>query len=414
MAYLLLHNNENILINKVGESIYSKNFPQRYSQKTTILGKSNYNEYTANVDRDGYIHLIYKTSQNSILHLRGKESSYYTNTILEDPEHTYKITNLKMISNRKNYLFYVAMNPYENTADLIFHKIDDDESSSPTALLSLQSLTSKYVCDIDENTIYLLCTIIHQGNYELNLYRYDIATSTWSFDQLVGSEYPITDFSFVTTPTGMHIIYTIEKYGHTTLYYGQLEKNRIISTEITSLGQRIKPAIFVYNHIIWVNYLSSHTLYASFSLDNGRHFSNPKKCTIQNNNIIDITILGNKSNHLYGNYFLGYIDQQPNIAVLSQIDVDRILYYSQTNAELSEIMKAPFESTIKSVESKSDIARLQEEIEQLRATQTHITNQYNSLVEFTKEVQEEGKKWRKKYQKVLKELNSIRKDKENE
>lgn len=408
MAYLLLNDDENILINKVGESIYLRSYPQKYNQKTSVLGKSVYGDYCASIDQENKIHLIYKTSQNSILHLYGKDMNFSSSTLLEDLDNSYKITNLQIVSGKKSYLFYAALNPYENTTDLIFHNFSDGPETAPKSLIELPSLNAKYQSFIFRNKIYLLCSVLNNNTYELNLYQYNINENSWdNYSTLIVSEYPITDFCAVAKQDNIHITYVIEKYGHFTLYYGQQKQDQFISVEITAIGQKIKPVIFIYNGVIWINYLTSQTLYSSFSNSGGITFSTPIKCTLQNSSISSINIYGYKGDSLYGNIFLGYIDHQPNIAVLSQIDVDRILFYSNSNTELREMLKASSNNK-KSHTEEDRVKKMQKEIEELKELQKSITEQYYQLASFTKEVQFEGKKWRKKYQKLSKELKETK------
>ncbi|PKM96458.1 MAG: hypothetical protein CVU84_01735 [Firmicutes bacterium HGW-Firmicutes-1] len=412
MAYLLLNNDENILINKVGESIYWRSYPQKNSQKTSILGKSVYPDYCASIDDSNKIHLIYKTSQNSIVHLFGKDSSYTSTTLLEDSDNSYKITNLQLVSDNRSYLFYAALNPYENTTDLIFHNFEEGANTAPQSLLELPSLNAKYQCSIHDGVIYLLCCITNNNTYELNLYAYNILTNNWeNYETLVVSEYPITDFCYITQKDNIHITYVVEKYGHSTLYYGQRKNVEFISVEITAIGQKIKPVIFIYNDIIWINYLTSQILYSAFSNDGGRTFSQPIRCTLQNNTITNIYLYGFHNTSLLGNIFLGYIDHQPNIAVLSQIDLDHILFYSTTNSELREMLKGSLTPSRPIEQDNNKVEKLQQEVYNLKELQKSITEQYNQLASFAKEVQYEGKKWRKKYQRLSKEMKDIKEDK---
>lgn len=413
MAYLLFNDNNNTLINKVGESIYLKTYPQKYTQKTNILAKSIYNDYCASIDNKNKIHLVYKTTQNSILHLHGKDSSFTSNILLDDSDNSYKITNLHILSKEKSYLFYAAFNPFENTTDLIFHNFEES-SNSPQSLFSLPSLNSKYQSSIYGNYIYLLSCVLNNNSYELNLYSYNIVESTWdNYKNIITSEYPITDFSYVLHNDTVHITYVVDKFGHSTLYYGQYENNKFFEIEIIALGQKINPIIFIYNGIIWINYFTSQILYSSFSNNGGLTFSKPIKCTLQNNVIINIYLYGYKSKNLIGNAFLGYIDHQPNIAVLSQIDVDQILFYSTANTELKEVFKNPTTQS-EEVSKNNRVEELEREINNLKEMQKSITQQYNDLANFARDVQYEGKKWRKKYQKLSKEMKNLNETKDNE
>ncbi|MBC7960288.1 MAG: hypothetical protein H7X94_10505, partial [Vallitaleaceae bacterium] len=295
----------------------------------------------------------------------------------------------------------------ERTSDLIFHNFTDKKNSAPQSLLALPNLNSKYQCYSKENAIDLVCCVLNENQYELNLYQYAISEDVWeNLGTLIASEYPITDFCFVEHGRGVHIAYVIEKYGHSTLYYGQMLNDQFFSIEIVALGQKIKPVIFVYNDVIWINYLSALILYSSFSSNSGKTFSLPVKCTLQNSSITDIFLVGCKNENLSGQCFLGFIDQQPNIAVLSQIDVDHILFYSTTNVELREMLRGALPTAVTPPPPNDQVQKLELEINHLRELQKSITDQYNELASFTKDVQYEGKKWRKKYQRLTNEIKT--------
>lgn len=406
MAFLLIGTDKTSVINKVGENIYIKNYPSKQSSRAISIAKSKYNDYAASINDEGKVQLVFKNSLNKIIYLDLESPTLAGNALLEDTDNSYRITNISLLSGKKNYLFYSALNPYENTADLIFHTFDTNSDESPQALLSLPNLKAKYQCTLINNKLYIMATIINEGKNELNIYTYDTITDSWEeFETLIISEFPITDFCFCIKDGITHIAYVIEKYGHSTLYYDNSNNNDAnIKTEIKSAGKKIKPIIFIYNDVIWINYLTSSTLYSSFSCNN-LDFSEPSRCTVQNNSILEFNLgTSVKGNHLYGNHFLGYIDNYPKVAVLSQVDIDNVLFYSNSNKELKGMIQA----TLSSSQSTSSIEALQEEIENLKEVQCKIIKQYNELADFTKQIQAEGKKWRKKYQRATKELRLMK------
>lgn len=400
MPYLIIKDNEeNVLVDKAGENIFMRIYPMNYSQRTNVICKSIYNEYTV-AEKKGSIQIVYRTSKNSVIHLSEEGTFFAKKTLLEDFENNYNISNLKLLCDKKNYLFYCAVNPYENTNDLIFHIFSNNEEKAPQALLSLPQLHSKYQCEMIDDKIYLMTSIYQDQRYELNFYIYNIEMEQWEeFETLFTSEYPITDFCFVKKNNEISISYVIEQYGHYSLYYAKKDNRGIRTTEIYSAGQKMNCILFIYNKVIWINYKINDTLFYSFSTNNGRDFSEGIKCTVQNNSVDNIKLLLKNKPSLIGNNFFGYIGKHPYVVILSQIDVDNILFYSGENTELKKLLEVTFDHNPGS--GKKD--EFMEEINRLRKVEQEIYDKYNELVQFTKEVQAEGKKWKKKYKRVERE-----------
>jgi hypothetical protein len=406
MAFLLISHSTTSLVNKVGENIYLRDYLVSSAPRQQIIVKSINNDYAASMDQEGNTHIVYKNAQNMIIYFKIGDSSM-NKTLLEDTNNTYKICNINLLTHKKNYLLYAANNPYEHCTDLIFQVFNKEGESSPRALLTLPSLTAKYQSLIYHDKLYILSAVLCEKGFELNLYTYDISSEQWEgFDTLITADCPIVDFCFLLYEQTIHVTYVTEKFGHFTLHYGNLMNAQFTSLEILSLGQKIEAVLFVYNKIIWINYLTSGTLYSAFSHNNGKEFSKPIKCTVQNADIIKLYVSTTTETSLYGNYFYGYIDKYPNIAILSQVDTDNVLFYTQSSDELKEILNVAMSAKEPIIQTNNK--PLEEEIAYLKEVQEEISNRYNELANFTKEVQEEGKKWRKKYQATAKELKALK------
>jgi hypothetical protein len=419
MPFLIVKNkDENILIDKAGENIYMRAYTLNNPQRTNVICKSIFNDYAVSY-KNGKMQIVYRTSKNSVIHLSEGTNLFSKRTLLEDGENVYNICNLKLLCDKKNYLFYCALNPYEKTNDLIFHMFSNEEEKAPQALLSLPQLNSKYQCQIVDNKIYLMTSLHQEQKYELNMYIFNLENEQWEeFSTLFTSEYPITDFSFVMNTNEIDISYVVEKYGHYSLNYVKKTNDKITNSEIFSAGQKINTVIFIYNKVLWINYKIENTLYYSFSTDNGKTITDPIKCTVQNANIDNIQLIIDNQPSLLGKDYFGYIGKYPYVVVLSQIDVDKILFYSEENTELKKLLEVTFNEN----SDKSNNEEYINEIKYLRQVEQDMYDKYNELVKFTKEVQAEGKKWRKKYKRVemenkrreekmkLKQENSINKE----
>lgn len=405
MPYLLSKNNTNVLVDKTGENIYYRNYPSMYNSRAIVVAKTSSNEYTAQIDSDNNMHIIYKSSNNSIIHLYESNGKFDKKIVLDDFNNIYKISNLKYICDEKNYLFYCAVNPYEKTSDLIFHSFSKTEDIEPQSLLTLPNLNSPYECILHNRMIYLLCSVQNENKYELNLYRYNIAEDTWyDYETIVTLTNPINDYSLCIYNDEIRVAYVVEQFGYNKLLYTSKSDHWSEPIEIYSCGQKLSPIIFTYNNIIWINWKEQNLLKASLSSNNGKFFTEAQKCSAQSSESTHYYFYGCKNKNLWGNKFYGYINKHPILAILSQVDTDNILLYNHNNLEMKSIINA-FTTNNNSVDKKE----IKKELDYQLQVQEQITTQYNELAELAKELQNEGKKWKSKYFKAENEIKKLKK-----
>ena len=405
MPYLLSKNNtSNLLIDKTGESIYYRRYPIKYNQRAVVIAKSTNNEYAASLDEYSNIHMIYKNSSNGLVHLFEKNSKFEATNLLDDYENKYQISNIKYLYKQKNYIFYCAYNPYEQTSDLIFHSFKDNEKTEPQSLFSVPTLSCPYECILNKKIIYLLCQILNdQGNYELNLYKYNTSSLQWEeFENVVDSTSPFIDYSLCFHEGKICITY-VKRDMNNNIYYISKSNTWDKPVKIYSTNELISPIIFLYNNIIWINFKENNKLKYSLSCDNGNTFTEPKLCSAQNPEARHFYFYGYREGNLYGNKFFGYIYKYPILAVLSQVDTDNILLSSQTNLEIKSII-GNFTSN-----EMYNMTLLKKELEEQKEVQKNITIQYDNLAKMAKELQNQAKMWKSKTTQAEHEIKKLKK-----
>ncbi|QUI23655.1 hypothetical protein HZI73_15755 [Vallitalea pronyensis] len=406
MPYLLSKNSTtNLLIDKTGESIYYRMYPVKYNQRAVVIAKSLNHDYAAILDDTSHLHLIYKSSTNSLVHLFEKNNKFESMTLLEDHNNTYQITNLKYLYHQKNYLFYCAYNPFEKTSDLILHTFLDHEQTEPQSLFSIPSLSTHYECLIVDNTLYLLCqTLSQEGEYEINLYPYNVNTSTWDdYETIAKSINPFMDYAMCIQDHIVHITYVERDKGKNIIYYTQKSSDVRKPIAITDSNSILSPIIFIYNHIIWVNWKENNQLMHSLSSNNGETFNQSRPCSAQSPEATYYYFYGYTNQNLMGHKFYGYINGHPILAVLSQVDTDNILLNNYHNLEMK--------SLINNFSSKDNgkLKILEQEIETHKEVQQNISNQYDNLAKMAKELQTQAKMWKNKYAVSEKEIKKLKK-----
>ncbi|WP_304941781.1 hypothetical protein [Vallitalea guaymasensis] len=405
MPYLLSKNNaSNLLIDKTGESIYYRRYPIKYNQRAVVIAKSTNNEYSASLDDFNNIHVIYKNSTNSLIHLYEKNNKFEFTNLMDDFDNTYQISNIRYLYHQKNYLFYCAYNPFEKTSDLIFHAFKQNEKTEPQSLFSVPSLSSPYECFISNNIIYLLCQILNdKGSYELNLYKYNILSTNWEeFETITDSISPFMDYSLCLCDDKVCVTY-VERGSTNTIYFIKKDDKWSDPIKVYSTTETISPIIFIYNNIVWINFKEANKLMYSLSCNNGTTFTEPKLCSAQNPEARHFYFYGYNNNSLSGNKFFGYIYKYPILAVLSQVDTDNILLSSQTNLEIKSII-GNFTSN-----EMYNIAALKNELDEQKEVQQNITKQYDNLAKMAKELQTQAKMWKSKTSQAEQEIKKLKK-----
>lgn len=406
MPYLLSKNNTaNLLIDKTGESIYYRMYPVKYNQRAVVIAKSLNHDYAGILDDASHLHVIYKSSTSSLIHLYEKNNKFEGITLLENHNNTYQVTNIKYLYHLKNYLFYCAYNPYEKTSDLILHAFMDNEQTEPQSLFSVPSLSTNYECLIEENTLYLLCqTLNDQGEYELNLYPYNMNTSTWdNYETIAKSINPFMDYGMCVQEHQVHITYVERDKGKNIMYYTQKTNNVRKPLVITTSSSILSPIIFVYNHIIWVNWKENNQLMHSLSSNNGETFNQPNPCSAQSPEATHYYFYGYTNQNLTGHKFYGYINSHPILAVLSQVDTDNILLNNYNNLEMKSLI-----NNFSAIDSNK-LEQLNQEVNEQKEVQKNISNQYESLAKMAKELQTQAKMWKTKFSQSEQEIKKLKK-----
>lgn len=406
MPYLLSKNNTtNLLIDKTGESIYYRMYPTKYNQRAVVIARSLNSDFSAALDDNKRLHLIYKSSTNGLVHLYEVNNKFDSDPLLEDPNNAYQITNLKYLNHGKNYLFYCAYNPYEKTSDLIFHRFMDKEHTEPQSLFSIPNLTTNYECLIEDNTLYLLCQILgEEGQYELNLYTYNMNTSDWDdYITVAKSINPYMDYSLCVHDGHVHVTYVERDKGKNVMYYIQKNDTFGEATEITSSNSILSPIIFIYNHIIWINWKENNQLIHTLSSNNGESFNQPHPCSAQSPEARHYYFYGYSNPNLIGHKFYGYINGHPILAVLSQVDTDNILLNNYNNLELKSLI-----NNFAALDNNR-LKNLSQQVENQKEIQENISQQYDTLAKMAKELQTQAKMWKSKYGQSEKEVKKLKK-----
>lgn len=387
----------------MNDSIYSKTLPATRNNRLMTIARNATKVFFANMDEQYHLNIIYKTTDNQIVHIKEENNTYNRKVLLDDKSNVYNISNLQFICFNNNiYLFYTANNPYDNTYDLIFHNIYDT-SSSPQSLLSMIDLNAHYELTVINHQLTLLCITKNEA-YELNLYTYDTNTNEWQINTSIKQQSnPITYATLCNDQEKPHILYMSEQFGQNQLYYTDIRSpEKLLYTS----PYAIEPSIFKYQGFLWVNWLERKEGKFICSVDNGTTFGDVNKGSIEEDTMEKL-FFTNHYDQVYGNRFYGTPNPTLNLFILSQIDVDNILLNNNINKEMKILLNNLVGKKPKLAAAST---RSENDVESLKNIQENIIQQYNELSEFAKQLQEEGKKWRGKYNKAEIEIKRLKKE----
>ena len=406
MSYLIKKSPNSIFgILYQNDSLILKTYSSKYSRPIS-LARNMTPVYSAALDTNNGINIVFKSKDNKIIHLKENNLNYLRNIILDDQNNTYNISNMRLISCNDNlYLFYTALNPYENTNDLIFHNITNS-TSPPQSIVSLTNINSSYDIISLNGKLYLVC-YNKSTQYELNLFSFDLQNNNWTLEKTLHTQTnPITYTSFChDCHNNLHIVYISENFGSYQLYY--INNSQTQQKLIHSSAYSIEPIIFQYKEYIWINWIENNVNKMTFSDIDNANFSSISKASFQLD-YMDIVYLINPYDEICGQKFYGSIIQNPIISVLSQIDLDNMLLNNNLNTELNLLIKnVNKKSNYNNTEDEPE-NDLNSEINYLKQVQHSIKQQYDDLAKLAKNLQEEGKHWKSKYLKSEMEVKKLK------
>lgn len=411
MAYLLKNSPDQLFFLDYSprNGLLYKHTTLNKGARTMVLSSQSTSHYSATLDSHHQIHIACKNKQNQIVHYYQTKIGFNNEIILDDPNNTYSISNFKFIScNEDLILFYTAKNPDADTADIIQHKLNT-EDTPPQSVIPVTSLQTHYDCIYHQNHLYLLSINKEdEKKHELQLSVYNFEDNEWQYYKtLATSSQPITYCTMCSDNNdNLHILYTRNQYGRYTSHFLTLDGEED-TQQIHTCPYDIQPTLFIYNNTLWVNWLENQQLYMQMSTDGGSTFSETEPCSMQGNNLRWFTYVYDQGNHprLIGRYFFGTMDNYPKFAILSQIDMDHIHPQYRPNKELKLFVTQL--SDVHRNSLKKDYSKLVLENQELKKHQNNLVEQYEELTDVTKRLQQEGKRWKNKYYDLQIELKAV-------
>lgn len=405
MPYLIRTNNDQLILlnNSAKNGLYSQTISSSGLSRPVIINRNNTLNYSATIDSQQNLHIITQPSDEQIMHILYKNNSVSRNIILEDPKGIYDFSNLHILSSKEHvHLFYTANQPSGNSCELIHHILCEESKVETSPILSFESNIFGFRYMSHNDTIFLIYGE-SSPQYLLNLLIYK--DGAWGKASIITtSSFPIDDFQFCIDDKGnIHLIYIQEKYGAQHLIYKKYTDNNW-SDEIALYTGATRASIFVYHHGLWVNFMDNGVLKMILSMDYGYSFSKAVDCSLQNSeiercNFVSAPNLLSSLRCATLHFSLVY---PIRAGIISNIDMINLHPDIKPNIELELFLDGIFHTLPKKTSLKKsdagvpDINALKAENDELKQIQEQMISQYNDMVELTKKIQEEGKKWRTK------------------
>ena len=404
MVYLIRNEDNTLcLIDHISRNgLCYRIFTENPNPRTISIANNSLDEYTATIDEQQNIHVIYKNTKQQIIHIKSLFSNIQEDIILDDRKKQYQICNLyACFVKNELHLFYNALHPKTNKSELIHHCISSSHQSVPHALGTVPILGTSYSCYVHQNKIYILSIFKKEQQYFLQLHIYDSSIQEWQPPKiLIQSSFPLIHCHLLHHPSGsIYILYVQEKYGQYQLY--SLQNQNTHTQLLYSCAYAIKPFFIYYREGLWVHWLEQNTCKMILFFNEGKAFSTPQKTSLQDSSFTlfhYIHPLQHLKKWLRCNEVYGVFSPHPICCILAQLDMDHLHPYIAPNKELKlYLSQYTFTNNPKANLENEEFKNIKDENEQLKEMQENITKQYNELYHFAKQLQQEGRKWRDRY-----------------
>lgn len=404
MAYLIRTKEGELLFIHYAprNGLYYRRFTDHPSPRTTTLASNSMGEYTAVLDNQKDLHVIYKNTKQQIIHMRPFTSGGSGRVILDDINDQYKICNLyACFLDQELHLFYNALHPETSQSELIHHCFSSEPQRAPHALGMIPNLGTSYQCIVSQDKIFLL-SIFQETQYSLNIHTYEKSTQKWIPPTIISnSSFPISHSHCCLHPSGqLHLLYTQEKYGQYQLYYVNDLSDHTNPVLLYSCAHPIQPFFIYYRQGLWIHWLEGDQCKIMLSVDEGKTFSAPQRASLPTSDPVVFHYTSpthTTSKILSCSQIYGTLLPHPSCAILAPLDMDQLHPYLPTNEELKLYISKYTSIPLQNKSEEEELEALIEENKELKELQESITEQYNELYRLANELQEEGKKWRDRY-----------------
>lgn len=332
MPYIFYSNHTFTLIDSTPKNgVFCQLFSPSYSPKPIQIQFQGTQEYSAHMDESGKLYVVAMPDAFHLNYYFFENNRFIKNSLVSNSSSNYSLSS-PMIYTLQNvpYITYLSNQTHSNTYNFVQENLLQPQlttlftsSSQPQHIKYFTTPTSTYIFYIS-----------FDESYHLNaLHITPTATTTITY---INSSQPLVDYSVCIDGNTLHITYIAELHGKYQLLYFNTDTRVINSLATTQYAPQ--PVIFCYYHVLWINVMIEHKLQMFISIDQGKNFSIPVACSLQNN-IHRCHFLTHKSSTLMAHELYASIGSTLKLCTIAMADVEHFHSDTVVSPELELLLE---------------------------------------------------------------------------
>lgn len=342
MPYIFHFNNCFSLIDATPKNgVFCQFFSSSHSPKSMAIHPQYTTDYSAHMDSNGKLYVAVMPDAFHLNYYLYEGNRFTRHTLISNTGSNYDLTS-PIIYTFQNipYIIYLSHQTNATSYNFVQDNLHEPQLATLLTCSTQPTLIKHYVID---NQVFIFF-VTYDESYHLNVLQ--VAGNQIASSVYLNSPQPITDYSICIEDDTIHITYIAELHGKYQLSYFNTHSTQI--TTLATTQSPCYPVVFCYYNMLWINARINHKLQMLISIDNGKTFSLPAPCSLQNN-IHRCYFLTHKSSPFFGQEVYASITSVLKLCTLSMIDFPRFHPDSIIAPELELL----FEGLILAAESSS-------------------------------------------------------------
>lgn len=346
MPYIFHTNRYFSLINATPKNgVFCQSFSPSSSKPIPISSQYT-TDYSAHMDTNGKLYVAVMPDAFHLNYYIYEGNRFARNSLISNANSNFILTS-PIIYTLQNtpYIVYLSHQAESTSYNFVQENLYNPQLITLLTCHTQPSLIKSYITPYQLFVFF----ITHDEGYHLNVLQ--ISETQVTSSVYLNSPQPISDYSVCIEEDTLHITYISELHGKYQLSYFNNYSNQI--TPLVTTQYPCYPVIFCYYNIIWINALINHKLQMIISIDNGKTFSLPAPCSIQNN-IHRCYFLTHTTSPFIGQEIYASITSYLKLCTLSMIDFPRF----HTDTVISSELELLLEGLLLTIESASSSTQI--------------------------------------------------------
>lgn len=332
MSYIFHSNNYFTLIDSSPKNgVFCQIFSSSYTPKAIPIHSQHTTAYSAHMDENGKIYVATMPDDSHLNYYIHEGNRFKRYTLVSNANSNYHLAS-PVIYTVQNipYMVYLSHQSHSETYNFVQENLAQPELITLMTCYTQPTLIKHYAT----SSKVLIFFVTFNENYQLN--ALEINQGKVSSTTYLTTSQPISDYSVCMEDDLLHISYVSELHGKYQLSYFNTHSNQI--SVLTTTQYPCLPAVFCFCNLLWINAIIGSKLQMLISIDNGKTFSIPVPCSLQNN-IHRCHFLTHKSSSFVGQEVYASITSNLKLCTLYMIDLPGFHLDTMISPELELLLE---------------------------------------------------------------------------